>query len=65
MLSGVETGVEDFAVDRYRCQASVEEQKYQTQEMRLDRSTKCQEVIEDPGTFLFDPPAVEDLSRLR
>ena len=38
---GVELGVEDLAIDRYRCQASVEVQKHQTQEMRLDRSTRC------------------------
>ena len=36
---GVEQGVEDLAVDRYRCRASVEVQKHHTQEMRLDRST--------------------------
>ena len=44
---------------------SVEVQKHQTQEMRLDQSTRYREAIEDPGTFSFDPPAEEDLSRLR
>ena len=28
----------------------------------LDRSTSCREAIEGPGTFLIDPPAIEDLS---
>ena len=30
-----------------------------TQEQKLDRSTSCLKAIEDPGTFLFDPPTVE------
>ena len=38
---GVELGVEDLAVDRYRCRENVKVQKHQTQEMRLDRSTRC------------------------
>ena len=38
---GVKQGVEDLAVDRYRCQVSVEVRKHQTQEMRLNRSTRC------------------------
>ena len=62
---GVKPSVKDFAVDRYRCQASVKVQKHQTQEMRLDQSTRCRKAIEGPGTFSFDPPAFEDLSRLR
>ena len=43
---GVEPGIEDMAIDRYRCRASVEVQKHQTQEIRLDRSIKCREAIE-------------------
>ena len=38
---GVEEGVEDLAINRYRCRVSVEVQKHQTQEKRLDRSTRC------------------------
>ena len=52
---GVKLGVEDFAIDRYRCRASVEVQKHQTQEIRLDRSIKCREAIEGTGTFSIDP----------
>ena len=55
-------GVEDLAVDRYRCRASVEVQKHQTQEIWLDQSTKCQEAIEGTGTFSIDPPGVEEVS---
>ena len=36
-----------------------------TQEEKLDRSTSYREAIEGPRTFLIDPPAIEDLSRLR
>ena len=43
---GVEPGVEDLAINRYRCRASVEVQKHQTQEIRLDRSTRCREGVE-------------------
>ena len=60
-----EPGVGDLAIDRYRCRASVEVQKHQTQEMRLDRSTRCREAIEGTGTFLIDPPGVEEVSKLR
>ena len=60
---GVEPSVEDLVVDKYRCQESVEEQKHQTQEMRLDRSTNCREAIEGIGTFLIDPPNVEEMLR--
>ena len=35
-----------MAVDRYRCRESVEVQKHQTQEMRLDRSTRCRGGVE-------------------
>ena len=56
---GVELGVEDLAVNRYSCRASVEVQKHQTQEMRLDRSTRCREAIEGTETFLIDPLGVE------
>ena len=28
-----------------------------TQEQKLDRSTRCQEAIEGPGTFSIDPPS--------
>ena len=31
--------------------------KAKTQEKKLDRSISCQEAIEDPGTFLIDPPS--------
>ena len=62
---GVEPNVEDLAVDRYRCRESVEVQKHQTQEMRLDRSTRCRDAIEGTGTFSIDPPDVEEVSRLR
>ena len=61
---GVELGVEDLAVDRYRCRENVKVQKHQTQEMRLDRSTRCQEAIEGTETFSIDPPGVEEVSRL-
>ena len=61
----VSRGVEDLAVDKYRCRESVEVQKHQTQEMRLDRSTRCREAIEGIGTFSIDPPGVEEVSRLR
>ena len=62
---GVEPGVKDLAVNRYRCRASVKVQKHQTQEMRLDRSTRCREAIKGTGTFSIDPPGVEEMSRLR
>ena len=62
---GVEPGIEDMEIDRYRCRASVEVQKHQTQEIRLDRSIKCREAIEGTGTFSIDPPGVEEVSRLR
>ena len=39
--------------------------KHQTQEMRLDRSTKCREAIEGIETFSIDPPGVEEVLRLR
>ena len=61
---GVEPGIEDMAIDRYRCRASVEVQKHQTQEIRLDRSIKCREAIEGTRTFSIDPPGVEEVSRL-
>ena len=61
---GVEQGVEDLAIDRYRCRASVEVQKHQTQEIRLDRSTRCREAIEGTGSFSIDPPGVEEVLRL-
>ena len=61
---GVELGVEDLAIDRYKCRASVKVQKHQTQEMRLDQSTRCQETIEGTGTFSINPPGVEEVSRL-
>ena len=61
---GVEPGIEDMAIDRYRCRASVEVQKHQTQEIRLDRSIKCREAIEGTGTFSIDPLGVEEVSRL-
>ena len=60
----VSRGVEDLAVDKYMCRASVKVQKHQTQEMRLDRSTRCGEAIEGTGTFSIDPPGVEEVSRL-
>ena len=62
---GVEPGVDDLAVDRYRCRANVNIKKYQIQEMRLNRSTKCRKAIEGKRTFLIDPPGVEEVSRLR
>ena len=31
-----------------------------TLEEKLDRSTSYREVIEGPGTFLIDPPAIEN-----
>ena len=60
---GVEPSVEDLAIDRYRCQESVKVPKHQAQEMRLDRSTWCREAIEGIGTFLIDPPGVEEVLR--
>ena len=39
--------------------------KAKTQEQKLDRSTSYREAIEGPGTFSIDPPAIEDLLRLR
>ena len=62
---GVEPGIEDMAIDKYKCRASVEVQKHQTQEMRLDRSIRCQEATEGTRTFSIDPPGVEEVSRLR
>ena len=59
---GVKPGVEDLAVDRYRCQVSVEVQKHQTQEMRLNRSTRCQEAVERSETFSIDLEGIEVLS---
>ena len=48
--------------------AAIEEvsrNKKKTQEEKLDQSTSYQEVIEGPRTFPIDPPAIENLSRLR
>ena len=61
---GVKPGVKDLAVNKYRCRASVEVQKHQTQEMRLNQSTRCREAIKGTGTFSIDPPGVEEVSRL-
>ena len=61
---GVEPGIEDMAIDRYKCRASVEVQKHQTQEMRLNQSIRCREAIKGIGTFSIDPPSVEEVSRL-
>ena len=33
--------------------------KQQTHEKKLNRSTSCREAIEDPGTFLIDPPGCQ------
>ena len=47
--------------------AAVEEvsrNEEKTLEDKLDRSTNYQEAIKGPGTFLIDPPAIEDLLRL-
>ena len=60
VLRGVEPGIEDMAIDKYKCRASVEVQKHQTQEIRLDRSIKCREAIEGTRTFSIDPPGVEE-----
>ena len=62
---GIEPSVEDLVVDRYRCRESVEVLKHQTQEMRLDRSTRCREAIEGTRTFAIYPPGIEKVSRLR
>ena len=35
------------------------------QEQKLDRSTKCQEAIEDADPFSIDPPGIEKLLGLR
>ena len=43
----------------------VSRNKAKTQEEKLDRFTSYREVIEGPGTFSFDPLAIEDMSRLR
>ena len=42
----------------------VSRNKVKTPKENLDRSTSYREAIEGPRTFSFDPPAVEDLSRL-
>ena len=60
---GVEQGVEDFAIDKYKLQASVEVQKHHTQEIRLDLSTRCREAIEGTRTFSINPLGVEKLLR--
>ena len=39
--------------------------KHQTQEMRLDQSTRCWEAIKGIGTFSIDPPGVKEVSRLQ
>ena len=31
--------------------------KAKTQEKKFDRATSCREAIEDPGTFLINPPS--------
>ena len=38
----------------------VSRNKARTQEQKLDRSTSYREVIEGPGTFSIDPPAIEN-----
>ena len=65
MSRGVNQGVEDLAIDRYRCRASVEVQKHHTQEIRLDRSTRYREAIEGTGTFSIDPLGIEEVLGLR
>ena len=37
----------------------------QIQEQKLDRSTRCREVIEEVGAFSIDPPGIEELLGLR
>ena len=44
-----------------RCRGTTQ----QNQEQKLDRSTRCQEAIEDAEPFSIDPPGIEQLSRLR
>ena len=61
---GVEPGVKDLSVDRYRCRASVKVQKHQAQEMRLGRSTKCRKAIKGIGNFSIYPLGVEEVLRL-
>ena len=63
-MLAIKIAVDDLAVDRYRCRASVVVQKHQTQEMRLDQSIRCRKAIEGTGTFSIDPPGVEEVSRL-
>ena len=38
---------------------------HQTQEQKLDRSTRCREAIEEAGAFSIDPPGVEEVLGLR
>ena len=38
---------------------------HQNQEQKLDRSTRCQEVIEDTDPISIDPPGIEVQVRLR
>ena len=62
---GVKPSVEDLAVDRYRCQESVEVQKHWTQDKRLNRSAKCQEAIEEAEAISIDPAGVKEQSGLQ
>ena len=62
MLKGVETsveeGVEKNNVDRCSCRGFVEGQF--NRRLKEARSIhNCREAIEDPGTFLIDPPSFQ------
>ena len=59
---GAKPSVKDLAVDRYRCQASIEVQKHQTQEMRLDRSTRCRGGVEEAFKTVFGEEKNTDMN---
>ena len=57
----VSGGVEKMVIDRYRYRGT----NHQIPDQNLDRSTKCQEAIEEAEAFSIDPPGVEKLSRIQ
>ena len=65
---GIKTPIEE-GVKKWSLTAEVSRRyrgiTHQNQEQKLDRSTRCQEAIEDADPFLIDPPGIKKLSGMR
>ena len=64
---GIETPIEE-GVEKWSSTIEVSrryrETTHQNQEQKLNRSTRCQEAIDDADPFSIDPPGIEKLSGL-